>query len=45
MDPIQISMLIGISTLIIERFFSWIQKIKHSKCKNNLEIDIEKYNM
>jgi hypothetical protein len=42
MDPINISILIGISTLIIERFFSWMQKIKHSKCKNNFEMDIEK---
>lgn len=34
MDPTTIALLIGLTTLIIERFFTIINKIKSSKCFN-----------
>ena len=32
MDPSSIIVIAGIATLVIERIFSWIVKIKHSTC-------------
>lgn len=34
MDPISLSILIGLSTLIVERGFTWAIKIKKSTCCN-----------
>jgi len=32
MDPSTIALLVGLGTLIIERLYTWIMKIKSSKC-------------
>ena len=31
-DPVSITLLAGIATLLIERLFKWLEKIKKSKC-------------
>lgn len=46
MDPVTIALLIGLGTLIVERAFSWGQKIRKSKCCGNeiefAEVVVEK---
>jgi hypothetical protein len=32
MDPLELSIIIGVCTLLIERVFSWAGKIKKSSC-------------
>lgn len=31
-DPVSITLLAGITTLLIERLFKWLEKLKKSKC-------------
>ena len=40
MDPVTLSLIIGISTLLIERFFRLMYKIHKSKCCG-MELDME----
>ena len=35
-DPVQLSLIIGIVTLCVERFFSYLSKIKKSECCGNV---------
>ena len=52
-DPISISLIVGLSALLIERIFDYLKRIKKSKClgteisfvdspKNNSHIEIQK---
>jgi hypothetical protein len=35
MDPVTLTLIVGISTLLIERLFKWTMKIKSSSCCNH----------
>lgn len=40
LDPVSIATIIGVFTLLIERFFSWAQSVKKCSCaKGSMEID------
>lgn len=40
MDPITISLIITTCGLIVERLFSWLGKIKKSKCCGGAEMEL-----
>ena len=43
MDPVTVGLLIGLSTLVVERLFSVLMKVKKSHCcgKNGLDIEMK----
>ena len=41
LDPVTISIIVGLVTLVIERVYKYIKKIKRSKCCGNTEIEMK----
>lgn len=39
-DPASIALIVGVGTLIVERLFTYLGKIRKSKCSNCCEVDI-----